>query len=105
MKTRVFSLAAVLGAVGAAFCCLAPAIFSVLGVGTILSLTTLSYIAPYQNVFLAVTVLALALAVGSVIRRRGRVSRVEWAILGSSTLVVASLIAYSVSVEGLPSVW
>lgn len=105
MKTRFFSLAAVLGAVGAAFCCLAPVIFSVLGVGAILSLTTLSYVAPYQNVFLAVTVLALAIAFGSVIRRRGRVARVEWAILGGSTLVVVTLIAYSVSVEGLPSLW
>jgi len=77
VKTRLFGLAVVLGALGAGFCCLGPVIFSVLGVSTVASLTALSWIAPYRNVFFAVTVVALALAFVSVIVRRGRVSRLE----------------------------
>jgi hypothetical protein len=105
MRARVFGLAAVLGALGAGFCCLGPVIFSVLGVSTVASLTALSWIAPYRNVFFAVTVVALALAFVSVIVRRGRISRLEWAVLGSSTVAVAALLAYTASVEGLPRPW
>jgi hypothetical protein len=105
MKARVFGLAAVLGALGAAFCCLGPVIFSVLGVSTVASLTALSWIAPYRNVFLTVTVVALALAFVSVIVRRGRISHLEWAVLGGSTAAVAALLAYTASVEGLPRPW
>jgi hypothetical protein len=43
MKPRLFGLAAILGAVGVGFCCLAPAIFSVLSISTIVSLTMLQY--------------------------------------------------------------
>jgi len=105
MKARVFSLAAVLGALGAGFCCLGPVIFSVLGVSTVVSLTTLSWIAPYRNVFFAATAVALALAFGNVIVRRGRVSRLEWAILGGSTATVVALVAYTATIEGLPTPW
>jgi hypothetical protein len=105
MKARVFSLAAVLGALGAGFCCLGPVIFSVLGVSTVVSLTTLSWIAPYRNVFFAATAVALALAFGNVIVRRGRVSRLEWAILGGSTATVIALVAYTATIEGLPRLW
>ncbi len=91
-----------LGALGAGFCCLGPVIFSVLGVSTVASLTALSWIAPYRNIFFAVTVVALALAFASVIVRRGRISRLEWAVLGGSTVAVAALLAYTASVVGLP---
>ncbi len=94
-----------LGALGAGFCCLGPVIFSVLGVSTVASLTALSWIAPYRNIFFAVTVVALALAFASVIVRRGRISRLEWAVLGGSTVAVAALLAYTASVEGLPWPW
>ena len=105
MKARVFGLAAVLGALGAGFCCLGPVTFSVLGVSTVVSLTTLSWIAPYRNVFFAATVLALALAFGNVIVRRARISRAEWAILGGSMATVVALLAYTASIEGLPRPW
>jgi hypothetical protein len=67
------------------------------------SLTTLSWVALYRNWFVAVTLAALALAVWSVIARRGRVSRAEWAVLGGSATAVVGLLAYTVSIEGLPS--
>ncbi|MBI1894216.1 MAG: hypothetical protein HYS14_08915, partial [Candidatus Rokubacteria bacterium] len=35
MKEKLFGLGAVLGAFGAGFCCLAPILFSLLGVGTV----------------------------------------------------------------------
>jgi hypothetical protein len=105
LKSRVFGLAAVLGALGTGFCCLGPVIFSVLGVSTMVSLTTLSYVVPYRNLFFAVTLVALALAFGSVIARKGRASRLEWAILGGSTAGVAGLLAYTISIEGLPRLW
>lgn len=41
MKARLFSAAAVLGALGTGFCCLGPVIFSFLGVSAMASLTTL----------------------------------------------------------------
>lgn len=105
MKPRLFGLAAVLGAVGASFCCLAPAIFSVLGVSTVVSLTTLRLVAPHQNVFFGVTLVAVALAIWSVVVRRGRASRVEWAVLGGSVAVVVTVVAYGVSIEGWPRLW
>ena len=100
MKTRWFGAAAILGAVGAWFCCLGPVIFSILGVSTVVSLTTLRFVVPYRNAFFAATLVALALAFGSVIARRGRASRLEWAVLGGSTIAVVALVAYTVRIEG-----
>lgn len=105
MKARVFGLAAVLGALGAGFCCLGPVIFSVLGVSTLVSLTSLSYVGPYRNWFFLVTLVALALAIWIVVARKGRVSRAEWAVLGGSAAAVVGLLAYTVSIEGLPQLW
>ena len=105
MKPRLFGFAAILGAVGVSFCCLAPAIFSVLGVSTVVSLTALRFVAPYQNVFFGVTLVALALATGSLVVRRGRASRVEWVVLGGSVAVVVAVVAYGVRVEGWPRLW
>ena len=70
-----------------------------------MSLTALSWIAPYRNIFFAATTVALALAFGNVIVCRGRVSRVEWAILGGSTAAVIALVAYTATIEGLPTLW
>ena len=105
MKPRLFGLAAILGAVGVGFCCLAPVIFSVLGVSTIVSLTMLRYVAPYRNEFFGVTLVALALAIWSLVARRGRASRVEWTVLGGSIMVVAAVVAYSIRVEGFLLPW
>ncbi len=105
MRSRLFGLAAILGAIGVGFCCLAPVTFSVLGLSAIVSLTMLQYVVPYRNVFFAVTLLALALAIWSVIARRGRASRVEWAVLGGSVLVVVAVLAYTIRIEGLPRPW
>jgi len=105
MKARLFSAAAVLGALGTGFCCLGPVIFSFLGVSAMASLTTLRYIVPYRNLFLAITAVALGLGFWSVIARCGRATRVEWAVLGGSTLAVIGLLAYTISVEGPPRLW
>lgn len=105
MKARLFSVTAVFGALGAGLCCVGPLIFSVLGVGTVVSLTTLRYVVPYRNAFFAVTLAALALAFWSVIARRGRVPRVEWAVLGGSTAAVVALLAYTIGIEGWPRPW
>lgn len=105
MKARLFGLTAVLGALGAGFCCLGPVVFAVLGVSSMVSLTTLSWVAPYRNGFFAVTLAALALAAWSAVVRRGRVSRAEWAVLGGSATAVVGLLAYTVSIEGLPQLW
>lgn len=105
MKARLFSVTAVFGALGAGLCCVGPLIFSVLGIGTVVSLTTLRYVVPYRNAFFAVTLAALALAVWGVIIRRGRASRAEWAVLGGSTAAVVALLAYTIGMEGWPRLW
>jgi hypothetical protein len=105
MKARLFGLAAILGTLGAGFCCLGPVIFSALGVSAVVSLTALSWVVPYRNVFFGVTLVALGLAIGSVIARRGRVSRSEWAVLGGSVAIIAALFAYTISIEGVPTLW
>ncbi|MGQ0715611.1 MAG: mercuric transporter MerT family protein, partial [Gemmatimonadaceae bacterium] len=105
VRARLFSVTAVLGALGAGFCCLGPVIFSILGVSAMASLTTLRNVVPYRNAFFAVTVAALGLAFWNVIARRGRVARAEWAVLGGSTVAVAALSLYSISIEGLPRLW
>ena len=105
MKTRVFGIAAVLAAIGAGFCCLGPVILGFVGVSAMASLTTLRYVVPYRNLFLAATLLALGLAYGGVVVRRGHASRVEWAILGGATLAVIAVVAYTISVEGVPRLW
>ncbi|MBI2455708.1 MAG: hypothetical protein HYV46_06185 [candidate division NC10 bacterium] len=105
MTGRVFGLTAVLGALGAGFCCLGPVVFSMLGVSSMVSLATLSWVAPYRNGLFALTLAALALAAWSVVIRRGRVSLGEWAVLGGSAAAVVGLLAYTVSIEGLPQPW
>jgi hypothetical protein len=105
MKARLLSLTAVLGAIGAGFCCLAPAIFSVLGVSTVVGLTMFRFVAPYRNVFFGITLAALALAIWSVVARRGRASLAEWAVLLGSGAAVVAVLGYSIRVEGLPGPW
>lgn len=105
MKARVFGLAAILGALGAGFCCLGPVIFSALGVSAMVSLTALSWVVPYRNAFFSVTLAALGLATWSIIVRRGRGSRTEWAVLGGSVVIITALFAYTIRVEGAPRLW
>jgi hypothetical protein len=105
MKARLFSLAAVVGALGAGLCCLGPVIFSFLGVSAVASLTTLSWVVPYRNAFFALTIVGIGMAIGHAIVRRGRVSRREWAVLAGSVIVVIGLLGYAVRVEGVPSLW
>jgi hypothetical protein len=102
VKVRLLSLAAVLGALGTALCCLAPIVFPLLGASTLVSLTALCWVAPYRTAFFTITLVALALAVATAVIRRGRLAPVEWGILGGSAIVVAGLLAYSLRVEGLP---
>ncbi|MBI3636897.1 MAG: hypothetical protein HY216_11930 [Candidatus Rokubacteria bacterium] len=84
MKARVFGLAAILGALGAGFCCLGPVIFSALGVSALVSLTALRWVVPYRNVFFGLTLIALGLATRS---------------------IIAALFAYTISIEGPPRLW
>ena len=105
MKARVFGFAAILGALGAGFCCLGPLIFSAVGVSALVSLTVLRWVVPYRNAFFGVTLAALGLAIWSVIVRRGRVSPTEWAVLGGSMVIIAALFVYTISVEGAPRLW
>lgn len=101
-KAGVFGVAAILGALGTGLCCLAPALFPLLGLSTVAGLTALTVVTPCA-LFAAMVVLGLAFA--TVIRRHRRRSSVQWAILAVSTVVVAGLLGYSVSLDGLPVPW
>jgi hypothetical protein len=102
MKTRLFGLGAVLGAFGAGFCCLAPVLFSLLGLSTVTSLTLLRYVVPYREWLFGFTVVALL--GGYVVAWRGwtRMSWWDWAMLGGSTIAVIAFFGYTMSLEGLP---
>lgn len=102
MKERLFSLGAVLGAFGAGFCCLAPALFGLLGVGTVSSLTLIRYVVPYRDWLFGFTILALLGGYLLAWRRWRRMSWWDWAMLGVSTVAVIGFLGYTISLEGLP---
>lgn len=102
MKEKLFGLTAVLGAFGTGFCCLAPALFTALGVGTFTSLTLLRYVVPYRDWLFGFTILALLGAYILAWRRWRRMSGWDWAMLGVSTVAVIGFLGYTISLEGLP---
>lgn len=101
----LFGVAAILGALGTGLCCLAPVLFPLLGVSTLVSLSSLSVATPHRGALFLATVVALALTFAAVIRRRSRRSWVEWVILAASTVAVVGILGYGVSLEGLPIPW
>jgi hypothetical protein len=105
MKPKVFSVTAVLSALGAGLCCIGPVIFSFLGVSAMVSRTALRYINSLPECFLGATVVARGLAYASVIHGRGRALSTEGMVLEGSTLAAAAILAYTISVEGLPQLF
>jgi len=100
---RVFGLGAVLGAFGAGVCCLAPVLFSLLGLSTVTSLTVIRYVVPYRDWLFGLTIAALLGGYLLAWRRRWRrMSWWDWAMLGGSTLAVIGFLGYTISLEGLP---
>jgi len=102
VKERLFGLGAVLGAFGAGLCCLGPVLFSLLGLGTVTSLTLLRYVVPYRDWLFGFTFLALLGGYLLACRRWRKMSWYDWAMLGGSTLAVVGFLWYTISLEGLP---
>jgi drug/metabolite transporter (DMT)-like permease len=102
MKEKLFGLGAVLGAVGTGFCCLAPVLFSLLGISTVTSLTFIRYVVPYRDWLFGFTFLALLAGYLLAWRRRRKMSRWDWAMLVGSTVAVIGFLSYTISIEGLP---
>jgi len=102
MSQRVFGLNAVLGVFGAGFCCLAPILFSVLGVSTVTSLTLLQLVVSYRSWLFGFTLVALLGGYLLAWRRWRAMSWWDWSMLGGSTLAVIAFLAYTVRLEGLP---
>lgn len=102
MREKLLGLTAVLGAFGAGFCCIAPAVIASLGVGTLTSLWLLRNIVPYRDWLFGMTIVALIAGYAYAWRRKGRFTRLDWAMLGLSTVVAFSFLAYTISIEGLP---
>jgi len=105
VKTRLYSVTAILGALGTGLCCIGPVVFSLIGLSSFASLWLLQHVVPYRNWWFGLTFLALGLGFVSAWRRRQRASPLDWAVLGGSTAVVLILLAYTVSLEGLPRIW
>lgn len=105
MKPRLFSFTAILGALGTGLCCIGPVVFSLAGLSSFASLWLLQHVVPYRNWWFGLTFLALGLGFVSAWRRRPRTSGLDWAVLGSSTLLVLALLAYTATLEGLPRLW
>jgi hypothetical protein len=102
VKERFFSLGAALGAFGAGFCCLAPVLFSLLGAGTLTSLTLIRYVVPYRDWLLGFTILTFLGGYFLAWRRWRKMSWWDWAMLGGSTLAAIGFLGYTISLEGLP---
>ena len=105
MKTRLFSFTAILGAFGTGLCCIGPVVFSLVGLSSFASLWLLQHVVPYRNWWFGLTFIALGLGFASAWRRRQRTSQLDWVVLGGSTALVLALLAYTVSLEGLPRIW
>ena len=99
---RVFGLGAVLGAFGAGLCCVGPALFSLLGLSTVTSLTLLQSVVPYRNGLFGFTVLALLGGYLLAWRRWPGMSRWDWSMLVGSTVAVIGFLGYTTWLEGLP---
>ena len=102
MKEKLLGLGTVLGAFGTGFCCLAPALFTALGVGTATSLTLIRSVVPYRDWLFGFTFLALLGGYLLAWRRWRKMSWYDWAMLGGSTLAAVSFLTYTISLEGLP---
>ncbi len=103
MSGRLFGLGAAVGAFGAGLCCLAPVLFSLVGLSTVTSLTLLRYVVPYREWLFGFTLVALLGGHLLAWRRWNRMSWWDWAMLGGSTLAVIGFLGYTISLEGLPS--
>jgi len=104
MKARFLSLTAIFGALGTGLCCIGPVVFAVVGLSSFTSLWLLQHVVPYRNWWFAATFVALGLGWVSAWRRRTKIWSLDWAILFVSTAAVLTLLAYTVSLEGLPGV-
>ena len=102
VKEKLFGFGAVLGAFGAGFCCLAPVLFSLLGLGSVTSLTLLQYVVQYRDWLFTVTFGALLGGYVLAWRRWRKMSWWDWAMLGGSTFAVIGFLWYTVFLEGLP---
>ncbi len=102
MKEKFFGLGAVLGAFGAGVCCLAPALFSLLGLTTVTSLTLIRSVVPYRDWLFGFTIVALVGGYALALRRWGKMSWWDWTMLGGSTVAVIGFLWYTISLEGLP---
>lgn len=102
MKEKLLGLGAVLGALGAGLCCVGPALFSLLGLSTLASLTLLRYVVPYRNWLFGVTILSLLGGYLFAWRRWRKMSWWDWTMLGGSTVAVVGFLWYTISLEGLP---
>jgi len=105
MKEKLFGLGAVLGAFGAGMCCVGPALFSLLGLSTVTSLTLIRYVVPYRDWLFGFTFLALVGGYFLAWRRWRKMSVWDWTMLVGSTVAVAGFIWYTISLESLPRIW
>lgn len=100
IKPRLCGAASVLGAFGTAICCVGPLLFSALGLGSMTSLWILRNFVPYRNWFFAITLTFLGLGFYALYGRRHRATPFDKLALWASTVLVLSLVGYSLYVEG-----
>ena len=102
MKEKLFGLGGEMGAIGAGFCCLAPALFTALGVSTLTGLTLIRYVLRYRDWLFGFTFLALLGSYLLAWRRWRRMSWWDWMMLEGPTIAVIAFLPYTISAEGLP---
>src|SRR5260370_37488639 len=102
---RWCSVGSVCTALAAGICCIGPLLFAALGLSTFASLWLLRFLAPYRNLFFAVTVLLLSIGFYAVYWRGGQTRVRDKVILWASTLLVLALGSYSLYVYGGVGFW
>lgn len=91
MNVKVTAMSSLLSAFLSSLCCVGPLIFGVLGVGAGATANSVKALLPYRPVFIALTVLFLAVGFISVYRRKGACSRDPGCLTGTAKALKIAL--------------
>ena len=97
MKEKILSVGSIIASFFASICCIGVPLLSVLGLGG-LGFTLVPVISPYKNIFIALTILMLAVAHYFMAKNKNS-HRSTKIVLWASTLISIGFITYTYFLE------